>query len=124
MRGRADRLTTRNTDLNKPLLLFITLAMLGTQGPSAISQSLPPVRQLGRIVSKSAQAVPGITGARELPHGKVLVNDTVSRRLYLFDSALTSRMVVLDSTEGAENFYGDSPGGMISYRGDSTLFAG
>jgi hypothetical protein len=110
--------------LKNRLILSITLAMLGTQASLAISQSLPPVRQLGRIVTKSAQAVPGIAGARELPHGKVLVNDTVARRLYLFDSALTSRMVVLDSTEGAENFYGGSPGGLIAYRGDSTLFVG
>jgi hypothetical protein len=110
--------------LKNPLLLSITLVMLAAQASSAIAQSLPPVRQLGRIVAKSAQAVPGIAGVRELPHGKVLANDTVARRLYLFDSALTSRMVVLDSTEGAKNSYGDSPGGMVAYRGDSTLFVG
>jgi len=108
--------------LKNPRFLSITLAMLATQASPTIAQSLPSVRQLGRIVTKSAQTVPGIAGARELPHGRVLVNDTGARRLYLFDSALTSRMVVLDSTEGSKNSYGASPGGLIAYRGDSTLF--
>jgi hypothetical protein len=53
----------------------------------------------------------------------VLVNDTATRRLYLFDSALRARMAVLDSTEGVKHSYGISPGGVIAYRADSTLFA-
>jgi hypothetical protein len=97
--------------------------MLATLASTAIAQSLPPVRQLGRVITKSPQAVRSIASTRELSRGRVLVNDTAARRLYLFDSALTSRVVVLDSTEGKENSYLDSPGGMIAYRGDSTLFA-
>ena len=97
--------------------------MLVMQASPAIAQSLPPVRQLGRIVTKSPLTVRSIASARELPHGRVLVNDTVTRRLYLFDSALRARVVVLDSTEGVRNSYGDSRGGMTAYRADSTLFA-
>lgn len=97
--------------------------MLATQASPAITQSLPQVRQLRPIPTKSALTVRSIASARELPHGRVLVNDTAARRLYVFDSALTSRIVVLDSTEGAKNSYGGSPGGMIPYRADSTLFA-
>jgi hypothetical protein len=110
--------------LKNPRLVSITLAMLAMQASPTIAQSLPPVRQLGRIVTKSALTVPEIVGVRELPHGRVLVNDTVARRLYLFDSALTSRMVLLDSAESAASSYGDSPAGMIAYRADSTLFVG
>ncbi|MDP9201002.1 MAG: hypothetical protein M3P26_03580 [Gemmatimonadota bacterium] len=111
--------------MKNPRLVSITLAtlaMLATQASPTIAQSLPPVRQLRPLVTKSALTVPGIAGVRELPHGRVLVNDTVTRRLYLFDSPLTSRMVVLDSTEGSKSSYGDFPGGMIAYRADSTLF--
>ncbi len=97
--------------------------MLASPASTTIAQSLPPVRQLGRIVTKSPLTVPGIASIRELSGRSVLVNDTVARRLYLFDSTLRSRVVVLDSTEGARNAYGNSPGGMIAFRGDSTLFA-
>ena len=96
--------------------------MLVVQASPAITQSLPPVRQLASIPAKSALTVRSIASVRELPHGRVLVNDTAARRLYLFDSARTSRMAVLDSADGARTSYGDSPGGMIAYRADSTLF--
>ncbi len=97
--------------------------MLVALASTTVAQSLPPVRQLGRIITTSPLTVPSIASTRELSRGRVLVNDTVARRLYLFDSALRSRVVVLDSTDGAKNSYGNSPGGMIAYRGDSTLFA-
>jgi len=109
--------------LKNPRLLSISLAMLVTPASTTIAQSLPPVRQLGRIVTKSPLTVPSIASIRELSGGRVLINDTVARRLYLFDSALRSRVVVLDSSEGAKSGYGYSPGGMIAFRGDSTLFA-
>ena len=88
----------------------------------AVAQTLPRVRQLGRILTTSAQTVPGIASARELRQGRVLVNDTLARRLYMFDSALTSRLVLRDSGEVAANPYGQFAGGMIAHRGDSTLF--
>jgi hypothetical protein len=96
--------------------------MMVTPTSSTIAQGLPRVRQLGRILTTSAHTAPGIATARELPQGRVLVNDTIARRLYLFDSALTSRLVVLDSGEVVANPYGAFSGGMIAYRGDSTLF--
>jgi hypothetical protein len=109
--------------LKIPPLLSIAAAILVAQSATAVAQSLPPVRQLGRIVTKSPLTVRSIASIRELPHGRVLVNDSLARRLYVFDSALTSRVVVLDSIEGGENSYRGSPGGLIAYRGDSTLFA-
>jgi hypothetical protein len=99
------------------------MAMLLTQAASTIAQSLPPVRQLGRILAKSATTVRSIASTRELSSGRVLVNDTAAHRVYLFDSPLRSRVAALDSIEGLKNSYGVSPGGMIAYRADSTLFA-
>ena len=104
-------------------LISPALCMLVLQASPTIAQSLPPVRQLGRVITKSPLTVRSIASTRELSGGRLLVNDTIARRLYLFDSALRSRVVVLDSTEGRKNSYGDSPGGMIAYRADSTLFA-
>ena len=86
------------------------------------AQPLPPIRELGPIINRSTPSVASIAAARELTHGTVLVNDIVSRRLYLFDSALAGLTILLDSTVGAANSYGDAPGGVIPYRGDSTLF--
>jgi hypothetical protein len=123
VRSRAVKLATKRFELKKPRLLSITPALLVTLASTTVAQSLPPVRQVGRITTKSPLTVRGIAATRELSHGRVLVNDTAARRLYLFDSALRSRVVVLDSTEGAKNSYGDSPGGLIAYRADSTLFA-
>ena len=108
--------------MKNPRLFAIAFAMILAPTLPAVAQTLPRVRQLGRILTTSAQAVPGIASARELRQGRVLVNDTLARRLYMFDSALTSRLVLRDSGEVAANPYGRFAGGMISHRGDSTLF--
>lgn len=85
-------------------------------------QALPTIRQLGPIVDRSSFTVGSVAATRELPRGKILANDIVSRRLYVFDSALVHSTIVLDSTVGASNSYGDSPGGIVPFKGDSTLF--
>ena len=108
--------------MKNPHLLAIAVALILAPTSSVIAQALPPVRQLGRILTTSAQTVPGIASARELRQGRVLVNDTLARRLYVFDSAFTSRLVLRDSGEVAANPYGRFAGGMIAHRGDSTLF--
>jgi hypothetical protein len=52
----------------------------------------------------------------------VLVNDIVGRRVVMFDSSLASLTVIADTTSATANAYGVRPGGLIAYRGDSTLF--
>jgi len=59
---------------------------------------------------------------RQLPDGRVLVNDIVGRRVVLFDSSLASFTLVADTTSATASAYGARPGGLIAYRGDSTLF--
>jgi hypothetical protein len=63
-----------------------------------------------------------VSGIRALSNGGVLVNDIVGRRVLLFDSALKLVAVVADTTSATANAYGTRPGGLISFRGDSTLF--
>jgi hypothetical protein len=52
----------------------------------------------------------------------VIVNDNTGRRLLLFDSTLTKFTVIADTTSATTHAYGASLGGLIAYRGDSSLF--
>jgi hypothetical protein len=69
------------------------------------------MEQIGQIMS-----------VRELPGGRVLVNDGARRRLLLMDSTLKTVEIVLDSLAEIENTYGTRPGTLIPYRADSSLF--
>lgn len=96
---------------------------LCTMAPAArAQQALPPVRPIGPIEHVTTQAMKSVSEARELPGRRVLVNDIVDHRVLLFDSTLTQATPVADSTSSTANAYGNMPGGLIPYRGDSTLF--
>lgn len=103
----------------KPTLSFVALLAVAS---AAHAQQQPPVRPLGPVFA-TAQEAPAIVGhLRALAGGRVLVNDPIGRRVVLLDSALRLVKVVADSTSGTSNAYGARPGGLIPYRGDSTLF--
>jgi hypothetical protein len=89
--------------------------------PPAVGQQLPPIRQLGAVVGRSSEPLTSVAGVRATAGG-VLVNDLASRRVLLFDSSLTTVVVVADSTSATANAYSGRFGGLIPYRGDSTLF--
>ncbi len=97
-------------------ILTATLAGIGQ------AQSLPPIRQLGPVTSVSKEPLGAVTTVRQLPDGRVLVNDIIGRRVVMFDSTLSSVVVVADTTSATANAYGTRPGGLIAYRGDSSLF--
>jgi hypothetical protein len=86
------------------------------------AQQRPPIRQLGAVVAKSAEPLSGVTGIRQLPGGRVLVNDPQKRRVLLFDPSLGTFTVVADSTSATANAYSGRIGGLIAYKGDSTIF--
>lgn len=86
------------------------------------AQSLPPVRALGPVLSTSTEPMAAVSQVRALPGGRVIVNDNTGRRLLLFDSTLTKFSVIADSTSATAHAYGGSLGGLIAYRGDSSLF--
>ena len=86
------------------------------------AQTLPPVRPIGATVARSTEPMGAVTTAIALPGGKVLVNDILKRRVLLLDSTFTQVTVVADSTSSTANAYGNRPGGLLSYRGDSALF--
>jgi hypothetical protein len=101
-------------------LLAISLATAMNQPCEA--QSLPPIRQLGPVTAVATEPLGAVTTVRQLPGGRVLVNDIIGRRVVMFDSSLSTTTVVADTTSETANAYGPRPGGLIAYRGDSTLF--
>ena len=101
-----------------PLLLLLSLAI---SSPGA-AQQLPPIRPLGRVQSTSSEPLASVSQVRALPSGRVIVNDNTGRRLVMFDSTLTVATVIADSTGAGGITYSSRLGGLIAFRGDSTLF--
>ena len=99
------------------LLLVAAFASL------ASAQQRPPIRQLGAVTARSGEALSVVAGIRPLSDGRVFVNDNNNRRVLLFDPALKTFTVVADSTSATANAFSGRLGGLIRYRGDSTIFA-
>ncbi|HET7633000.1 MAG TPA: hypothetical protein VFK16_11890 [Gemmatimonadaceae bacterium] len=105
------------------LSLLAAVAVMGVPAtPAAAQQALPPVRPLGPIEHVTTEPMRAVSAVRELPGRRVLVNDIVAHRVLLLDSTLANPLAVADSTSSTANAYGNMPGGLIPYRGDSTLF--
>ncbi len=98
---------------------LVAVALVSSLGSA---QQRPPIRQLGAVVAKSTEPLAGVTGIRQLPGGGVLVNDPQKRRVLLFDPSLGTFTVVADSTSATANAYSGRIGGLIAYKGDSTIF--
>jgi hypothetical protein len=87
----------------------------------ARAQQLPAIRPLGPVVATSKDALGQRVFVRHLKSG-VLVNDIDNRRLLFLDSTLATAGVVADTTPATANAYSGRTGGLIAYRGDSSLF--
>jgi hypothetical protein len=105
---------------SKRIALFLTLTA-AVAPEIAAQQARPPVRQLGTALVTS-DALGAVSAVRQLPGGRVLVNDPVRRQVLLLDSTLKQVAVVADTTAATKNAYGSRGGGLLAYRGDSTLF--
>ena len=105
------------------LILCITAAgAAGAQMAPAPTATKVTLRQLPAAVATSTDSIGSVAAVRQLPNGNVLVNDQARRRVVLLDPAMKVIGIVADSTSSTNNAYGVRPGGMIAYRGDSTLF--
>jgi hypothetical protein len=101
-------------------LIALSLLAAGPLPAQGAPQKIP-VRQLPAPVV-SAEALRTLAAVRHLPNGNVLVHDQGGRRVLLMDSSLAVLRVVADTTSATANAYGTRPGGLLAYRGDSTLF--
>ncbi len=99
------------------LLLVATTTVAQTPTTPKIS-----VRQLPAPTATSSDSIGSVAAVRQLPNGNVLLNDQARRRVVLLDPNMKVIGLVADSTSTTNNAYGVRPGGMIAYRGDSTLF--
>ena len=104
------------------MLAALPLGTHAVRAQTSPSRQGPPVRQIATAAAVSKQPIGQLGAVRELPDGRVLVNDVGSRRLLLLDTLLQTERVVLDSASEKENTYGTRAGALIGHRGDSTLF--
>ena len=105
------------------LALSPTLAQAQAQNePSRQAPPGPAIQRIATASAVSTEQLGAIQGVRELPDGRVLVNDGVRRRLLLMDTTMNTVEVVLDSLSEIANTYGTRPGALIPFRGDTTLF--
>lgn len=104
------------------LIRYSIVALTAAGSLAGAQQPLPPVRPLGPALSTASETFSSVTQVRALPGGRVIVHDLTGRRVVLLDSALKSVTVIADTTAATGNAYGSRLGGLIAYRGDSTLF--
>ena len=102
------------------IIAAVTVTDLSAQVGAAAA--LPPIRPLGKVQATSADLLGAVSQVRALPGGRVLVNDNLGRKVVLFERGLGSFKVVADTTSATANAYSSRAGGLIAYKGDSTLF--
>jgi hypothetical protein len=107
------------TRLSLGAALVLVSSSLGAQDQPAVG---PPIRRIATASAVSTEPLGSVASVRELPGGRLLLNDGGRRRLLLMDTTLKVLEVVLDSLAEVENSYGTRPGALVAYRGDSTLF--
>lgn len=86
------------------------------------SKANVPVRELGPAQSVSNTSFGLILQLHSFTDGRVLVNDGGARRLLLLNKSLMQDAVLLDSLNGASNFYGPRATPIIRFTADSALF--
>jgi len=107
--------------MKRTLTALSAVAFAAVAG-SVCQAQLPPIRQLGPVTAVGKEPLGAVSTVRQLPDGRVIVNDIIGRRVVMFDSSLATFTVIADTTSATASAYGPRPGGLIAYRGDSTLF--
>jgi hypothetical protein len=116
----ASNATSIESSMTNSTMFAAALCVAVAQSSGA--QQLPPVRQVAPAATVTSEKLGAVSTIRHLSDGRLLVNDIVGRRVLLFDSTLKTFTVVADTTSATGNAYGGRAGGLIAYRGDSTLF--
>jgi hypothetical protein len=91
-------------------------------GSAVGAQQLPKPVPLGPVTATSTEPMASVAQVRALPGGRVIVHDLTGRRVLLFDSTFKNVTVIADTTGATGNAYGSRLGGLIAFRGDSSLF--
>ncbi|HEY4132012.1 MAG TPA: hypothetical protein VGM50_15480 [Gemmatimonadaceae bacterium] len=108
---------------NLPRIVCGAVLLSGIAAVGARAQSLPPVRQIGKLERVSSDSL-GLLSARTaiaLPGGRVMFDDLIGRRIVMLDSNLAHATVIADTTSATANAYGQNFATLIHFRGDSAL---
>ncbi len=101
--------------------LLSLAALLAPPAHAQQASERPQARPLGAALATS-EPMSAISAVRQLPGGRLLVNDPARRRVVMLDSMMKTIAVVADTTPATQNAYGVRGGGILPWRGDSTLF--
>lgn len=101
--------------------VFLSVSTMLAVASVASAQQTPTIRPLGPVVATAKELLGTQVFVRHLKGG-VIVNDVGGRRLVMFDTALSNPTIIADSTSATANAYSGRTGGLIAYRGDSSLF--
>lgn len=115
----------RSTRFARPrwmMVLAAAPAALGAQDTASTATKVP-VREVGAVMARSAQALGSVSALRALSDGSVFLIDFQKRQLLKFDPTLKTTTIVADTAPGALMPYGQRPIGLIPYLGDSTIVA-
>ncbi len=104
-----------------PNFVFLGVSAMLAVANVASAQQTPAIRPLGPVIATAKELLGAQVFVRHLKGG-VIVNDVGGRRLIMFDTALNNPTVIADSTSATANAYSGRTGGLIAYRGDSSLF--
>jgi hypothetical protein len=102
--------------------MFRSLVAISFASSALAAQNVREPRLLAAPNAKLPVSLGSAASIRQLPGGRLLVNDTQRRQLLLVDPSFSTATVVADSIPNQPNSYGAKAGGLIAYRGDSTLF--
>lgn len=100
--------------------LSLTLVLFAASALAA--QQAPPVHLINAPNASTKPSFGTVAAVRQLPNGRLLVNDVQRRQLVMLDQTLTTPTIIADSVTGGVNSYGPSAGGLIAYYADSSLF--
>jgi hypothetical protein len=103
--------------------LAITCSALAIGAQAGPAQQGVPIVDLPSASVRSPETFGTVLGVRQLPGGRLLVNDGRRHLVKLLDSTLATGTVVIDSEPGNANSYGPYGTALIPYRGDSSLFS-
>lgn len=118
-------MTRMNIPMAALALSLCAVQTLKAQDPTSLNtpaSQLPPIKPLGPVFAKSKELLGAVSAVVALPGGKVLVNDINGRKVVMFDSTLSTSKLVADTTSATANAYSSRAGGLVHWKGDSSLF--
>lgn len=103
-------------------VLSIATANTDSSTVNQSRQPAIPIVEIPTAATSSADIFAGVVNVREMPGGRLLVNDGGRHQIKVLEPNLVTSKIFADSGIGAANLYGARVMPLIAYIGDSTLF--